>query len=154
MNAMLYRKGEDGETGMKQCPGSDFSWRMFVFIVGEDNNTEENRKEIADKLIIDFNLHATPVLFKYPKKAKFGDDITAAPMRTLDACLLDSDVIGMMLAAFPDTSLDKISEYGEIMSAFWMNKDHGEEVIEKHISEFGADANAQNGDEHNTNQDG
>ena len=51
------------------------------------------------------------------------------PPCPIDACLLDSDIVALMEAAYPDMELDELSTFGEIMASFWTDAEHGMEVI-------------------------
>jgi len=132
--AIRYRRGIDGRSPMAQYPGTTWGWRQFIFVTGEDENTVEHREEIATRLLDHYNSKATTDLFPYPRKAKFGDDLTSQPMRSVDAALLDRDVIGMMSAAYPDTALTDLRDYEDIMACFWEDIEAGGEVIENYVN--------------------
>lgn len=135
INAILYRKGVDGGTALKQAPNSDYNWRMFVLILGVEGNTSEGRREAANKLINYFNANATGENYHYPKKWKFGGDLTTSPMATVDAALLDADVAGLVHAAYPDSSTDDILGWDEIVGSFWEDIEHGKAVLRAHAPE-------------------
>ena len=132
INAILSRKGVDGETAMKQSATSTYNWRQFVFIIGEDDNTPANRKALASKLVAHFNSNANSANYQYPRKIKLGEDLTQSPCRPVDSILLDTDVLGMMLAAYPDTPLEELATFDEIMGGFWTDIEHGREVALGH----------------------
>lgn len=136
INAILMRKGIDGETAMPQFPNSTYQWKQFVFLIGETANTKEKRKEIANLLVSHFNNNAhTAAEYKYPRKLKFFKDTTPTNPRPVDACLLDADVVGLLAAAFPDMELDEVATYEDIMSGFWTNIDHGRLAMENAVLE-------------------
>lgn len=41
INAILSRKGGDGDSPMKQKLDSQFPWKQFFFVLGDSNNTKE-----------------------------------------------------------------------------------------------------------------
>jgi len=138
INAIVYRKGEDGSTALPNAPGSEYSWKQLVILVGEDQNTAAHRKEVAQKIISHFNEKATHEMFRYPRKAKFGRDVTSVPPRPVDGALLDREVIGLIMAAYPDvTPIMDLTECEDIMETFWTDVNHGAEVMESYVS--GAD---------------
>ena len=55
ITSVTFRKGEDGMK-MPQSPSKpNYGWRMYVSIIGENNNTPEGRKAIAENLKNEFN---------------------------------------------------------------------------------------------------
>jgi hypothetical protein len=132
INAILSRKGDDGEPLM-QSSTSTYHWKQFVFIIGENTNTPATRKELAEALVSHFNTQATTTNYQYPKRVKLGDDLTARPLSSVDAVLLDQDVISMMSAAY-DISFEELSTYDPIMRSFWSDIAHGREVVAAHQS--------------------
>jgi hypothetical protein len=142
INAIVYRKGEDGTTALPNAPGSEYSWRQLVCIIGEDMNTPEHRLEQAQKIIAHFNSLATTEMYRYPRKARFGSDLSSTPRRPVDAVLLDREVVGLMLAAYPTTTpFTDLIEYEEIMQTFWTDPTHGADVMESFVSNHGGGAN-------------
>ena len=136
VNDVTHRRGEDGDTAMKQSPSSDYSWRMGVMILGEDAcNSPERRKEAIGKVIAYFNENATTENYTWPKKMRFGGDLTTQPMKKADEVLLDEDVVGLMLAAYPTTELVELSEFDDIMSSFWSNTEDGKAALEAQMDE-------------------
>jgi hypothetical protein len=129
VTAILNRKGVDGITSMTQSSSSTYPWRQMVCIGGEESNTAAKRDKLANLLVGHLNNNATTENYKYPKKVKFGGDVTGATFRPLDCCLLDADVIGAMEAAYADTPLSVLSGFEEIMATFWSDFDHGEEAM-------------------------
>jgi hypothetical protein len=132
INAITYRKGEDGETAMKQNPTSTYDWKQLICIIGVEDNTSEARMEIADKIITHYNAGATTALYKYPKKMRFGRDLTQDPPRSVDALLLDKDVLGLMCTAYPKHRPEDLAEFDEIMEPFWTEIGHGRDFIENY----------------------
>lgn len=131
INAVLSRKGIDGETPKKQSVTSNYDWKCFVHIVGEDSNTPTKRKALIAKELAHFNSNANSANYTYPRKIKAGNDATNnRALRTIDCALLDCDVVGLMLAAYPDTPLEELAEFDEIMSTFWSDAEHGRAVLE------------------------
>ena len=129
INAIVFHKGSSGDTEMKQSASSSFNWKQLILIIGEHNNNPGCRKELAKKLLEYFNSHATEEFYTYPRNMKFAKDNTQNPYCPVDACLLDSDVVALMEAAYPDMEIDELSTFGEIMSSFWTDVEHGMEVI-------------------------
>ena len=136
INAIVSRKGGDGESPMMQKPGSEYIWKQFIFIIGEDGNTKENRVALGKQLAAHLN-DMTKVAedYSYPRKAKFMKDMTQAIPRPVDACLLDCDVVSLIGAAYPDLEMDEIASYPSIMLGFWANAARGAEVMEGHEEE-------------------
>ena len=131
INAIVMRKGIDGETPLVQSPGSSYHWKQFLLIVGEAANTKEGRAQLALKLVKHFNTNAaTAEMYQYPTKMRFFKDITFNKPRPVDSCLLDADVVGLMGAAFPSLELEELVTYTDIMQGFWTNIEHGKEVME------------------------
>lgn len=130
INAVVFRKGLDGISPMPQAPGSSYHWRQFLLIVGEDNNTADMRRTIAEVLVAHFNANATTEFYQYPRKVKFHEDRTPSLLEPVDKGLLDEDVIGIMMAAYPGETLVTLQTYPEIMASFWSDADHGREVME------------------------
>ena len=129
INAIVARRGSDGKTPMMNRPGSDYHWRQFLMVVGEEGNTKEERLRLAKDLVKFLN-DVTKVDYKFVTKNKFSKDVTSSNLRAIDACLLDADVIGLMNAAYPSLTLDQMAEQDSIMSGFWDDISRGKEVIE------------------------
>ena len=135
LNAIVYRKGEDGETPMKQSATSEYNWRQFITIIGEENNTVEGRRELANAFIAHLNSTATADNYQFPKRVRFGGDLTASPLTAADDSILDADVLGLILAAYPDNTVEEMFEWDEIIGQFWSNVDHGKAVLEAHVND-------------------
>ena len=133
INAIVPRKGIDGETPRKLSTTSHYNWRQFLCIVGEDNNTPAKRKALAAKLVAHFNANANTCNYEYPRKVKFVHDLTGSTPRPADAALLDTDVIGLMLAAYEDTPIEEVSTFDDIMCHFWTSIAHGRDVVAAHV---------------------
>jgi len=146
INAVVHRKGPDGATALTQTPTSTYNWRQMVLIVGEDQNTPHARMEIAAKLVAHFNNNANSANYQYPHKVKFGSDLTGGQLRPVDHALLDIDVLGLMMAAYPTTSLEELATFDDIMSTFWTSVERGREVIAAHVA---AEGEAEENDENN-----
>ena len=80
----------------------------------------------------------------------FFKDCTLHPPRSVDACLLDSDVLALMRAAYPETDLEELgSEYPEIMATFWSDIQHGVQVIQESAAAAYDDGNhTESSDDH------
>ena len=147
INAIVARRGTDGKTPMPQKPDSStpnkpnkaFYWKQFIVILGEDNNTAENRAQVAKQLVNRLNNNElTAAEYTYPNKSKFLKDCTASPPRALDACLLDCDVLALMKAAYPDMDLKQlVTDYPEIIASFWSDKAIGTQVIDNDMDDNG-----------------
>ena len=61
-----------------------------------------------------FNLHANKPLFKYPVKARFAGDLTGSDIMPVSSAILNKDVVGLMLAAFPTTPIEDLAGFREI----------------------------------------
>ena len=130
INIVASRKGVDGTTPMKQNPTSEYDWRALVCIIGEDSNTAAGRKQQANNLIMHFNNNAISPNYDYPKKVKFGGDLTVAPLSPVDVSLLDNDVCALIAACFPDNTLEEIMRHDDILNTWWSDIEHGREVME------------------------
>ena len=131
IHAIVYRRGIDGETALPQSDDSGYNWKQFVCIIGESVTLKEEQIKFANKLIEHFNNNkATAHKYQFFTRMKLGADITMSKPCPLDACLLDTDVVGLMEAAFPDEDPNDIAEYDDIMCTFWTNLEHGKSVIE------------------------
>ena len=133
INCIAPRKGKDGCTAMLQAPiGTKWPWEQMVCIVGEQCNTKENRCAVAKKLVKFINDNTTSATFDFVHRTRRGQDLTTDPLETLDACLLDLDVVRLMHAAFPTVPMSELSTNHEVMKTFWRNIEHGKEAIELH----------------------
>ena len=66
-NAIVPRKGSDDETPMKQNATSKYNCHQFVVpLLGEENNNEEGRRVLANKLIVHLNNNANSEKYCYP----------------------------------------------------------------------------------------
>ena len=128
VNAILNRKGADGDTPMMQKPDGQYPWKQFLFVVGESNNTKQERIRLGSKLADHLN-DMSSVECKFPCKSKFVKDITSATPCPLDACLLDADVLRLMPAAYPGLSMEEMMNFDCIMAGFWCNTDRGQELM-------------------------
>lgn len=131
INAILYRKGANGTTEMPKAPKSMYSWKQLLVIIGEDNNTPEGRR-VAAKDVIEFLNKCTDdkdLEYQFPTKTRLGKDETCDPRRAVDSCLLDSDVAALMKEAYPETEMEELMEYQDIMETFWTDIEHGKEVV-------------------------
>lgn len=137
INAIVHRKGIDGKTPKPQSAGSPYPWNQLILIIGEEANTKEGRREVADKLVAHFNSNAVKPTYTYPRKMKFGEDATTGGrfLLPIDLCLLDNDVVALMKAAYPDMNLHEIAKYDEIMKTFWSDIEHGHEAIEDWLAD-------------------
>jgi len=154
INAVVHRKGADGATAMTQTPTSTYNWRQMVLIIGEDSNTATARRELADRLIAHFNNNANTANYQYPRKVRFGSDLTGRVFRPADHGLLDIDVLGLMMAAYPTTPLEELATFDDIMSTFWTNIERGREVMAAHVAgQEGADDNDENDDDDSDDSD-
>lgn len=135
INAIFSRK--DGRDGAKALPTkkySEYDWKQFVFIVGTDNNTPSYRKELASKMVKHFNKNAVKPNYDYPRLVKVGEDKTQNPLEPVDAKILDKDVLGLMLSAYPTTPITEVATFDSIMKTFWYNIEHGREVVAGHAA--------------------
>lgn len=143
INDVAHRKGEDGETALKQGPNSDWNWRQLLLIIGEDDNTPQGRRAAANAIVDEVNRNATTASYRYPKKCRFGGDLSAVPLATVDSVLLDADVLGLILAAYPSVAVSQLMEERDILATFWCDTAHGREVLVAHEA---ASSVGQNGD--------
>ena len=130
INALVYRKGPDGDTPMKQNPNSEYNWRQMVNVIGEEQNTPLNRLQYANAMIAHFNANATIEHYRFPKRIRFGGDLTAAPMNSVDEALLDVDILGLIRSAYPDHRFTVLATFDTIVSTFWHDLDYGRRVLE------------------------
>ena len=136
INKVLVRKGVDGQTEMKQSTFSDCNWEQLMCIVGEPNNTATGRKDLVTNVIRFLNESPNYQIYQYPRRTRRGEDLTCNPMRTLDAALLDTDVCAVIKTAFPDMSLLEASMNNALMETFWIDVNHGAEVMETNAALF------------------
>ena len=133
ISCVASRKGNSGSEERLQAPsGTRWAWLQFVCIVGENNNTKEHRCSLAKKLVKFINDNTTSANFDFVRRTRKGQDLTTQPMETVDACLIDADVMRMMHAAFQKVPLTELSSNVEVMKTFWKNIEHGKEAIELH----------------------
>ena len=133
INAIVCRKGSDGETPMKQSASSSYNWRQFVFILGEEKvGNEGDCREVLEKVVAFFNENATTAHYQYPRKVKLGRDFTVPEFAPNSKRMLDIDVLGLVLAAFPDTPIAEIAVWDEIVGCFWEDIEHGRACILDH----------------------
>ena len=136
INKVLVRKGVDGRTEMKQSTFSDFKWEQLMCIVGEPNNTATGRKDLVTNVIRFLNESPNYQTYQYLRRTRRGEDLTCNPMRTLDTALLDTDVCAVIKTAFPDVSLLEASMNNALMETFWIDVNHGAEVMETNAALF------------------
>jgi hypothetical protein len=138
INAVLSRKNPDAAANepreLMQSPTSTYPWRQFVLIIGEANNTPARRKTFAQALVAHFNTQATSGNYRFVRKVKLGTDMTPRPMKPVDTVLLDEDVVGLMIAAYENTSLEELSTFDNIMRTFWTNLARGRQVLASTIA--------------------
>ena len=127
-----FRRGENGNTAMRQSVGSLYNFRLMVMVVPEDMSTAEGRQELVTPLInmLNENKHE----YKYPKSAKFGMDHTSDPMVKPDVGILDNDIVALIQHGYADTSLNDIKEDDEIMETWWTDIDYGKAILEHFIT--------------------
>ena len=133
ISAILFRKGEDGGTAKKQTAHSAYNWHQFASIVGDANNTSSKRKLHAQKIVEHLNRQATTANYQYPRRFKVGEDFSGRPLAPCDTYMLDADVIGLMLAAYPDTPLHEVMAFKDIMRTFWSDVGRGKDVVQAHV---------------------
>ena len=120
-----FRKGADGVTALSQDSVSTYSWRQMLVICGKDNNTEQERSEAATRFVQFLNTDTVQVCFTYPRRFRLAGDKTEDTMLPADSVLLDNDVISVMMAAYPTTSLDELKGCADIMAEFWTDTTRG-----------------------------
>ena len=128
-NAIVPRKGADGSTPMKQNETSEYNWRQFVALLGEENNNDEGRRALANKLIVHLNGNATSENYRYPRKVRFGGDLTPTPMTPCNESMLDADVVAFIVTIYPEHNLDELSEWDEIVSQYFHDVEDGKAVM-------------------------
>ena len=137
ITSVTFRKGEDGMK-MPQSPSKpNYGWRMYVSIIGENNNTPEGRKAIAENLKNEFNKNATRENYPQGDGANpvvLGKDLTSDMMGPCDDAMLDKDVLELILLAYPENSADEILEWEAVISEFWGDVEHGQDVLRNHIN--------------------
>lgn len=130
INAILNRRGDQGDEPMKQSATSSYNYRLFLLIIGEDNNTPRERKAIAMRLIAHFNDNANTQNYQYPTKVKLGEDLTTPEKRPIDSVLMDADVVNLMLACYPSTSVGSLVGWPQIMGNFWSDVERGAQIMQ------------------------
>lgn len=134
INNITYRKGEDGNQLPQSPTKKEYGWAMYISIIGEEDNTPEGRKEIAQGLVDEFNKNGNSKNYKYsPKKVILGDDLTAESMEPCSVGMLDKDVLELLLMAYPKYEPDEILKWDDIIQKFWEDIDHGKFIIKKYI---------------------
>jgi hypothetical protein len=123
VNEIVQRRGPDG-LPLSQRRGAQHAWKQLLMIVGEDNNNEEYRKGLADKIITFLNRNAIEENYKWPRKTKFGGDLTLTPMAAMDSLLLDKDVFKVMKIAYPDNTVAELAGFPEICGNFFTTVDN------------------------------
>lgn len=131
--AFLKRRGPDGFQ-LPQEQGSTWGWTSVLIVLGEEENTEENREQVLADIIADINAVSHKPLFAYPKKFKIGSDATKDPKRCVDRALMDKDVVQLLAEAYPETNLDELHEYEEVMEKWFADPKRGETVINDYLS--------------------
>ena len=132
INAIIERKGADGKTPMLQGAANrlGYTWKQFMYIVGDESNTAENRKKLANKLINYLNKNmANEDMYQYTNKCKFAEDKTGDTLMPVSEALLDIDVVAVMASAYSDTPLNELAKFEEIMMTFWTDVAYGCSVI-------------------------
>ena len=129
INAIVPRRGQDGNTPMKQNSNSDYDWRQFVLIVGDDKNTAVHRREVANRLIDHLNHNAVIPNYQYPVKVRFGGDTTTKPMATLSDHMLNKHVLEMMRHAYPGMNIGQLLMDSAIIESFWNDVDYGNSYL-------------------------
>lgn len=130
-----FRKGLDGITPLPQDDISTYSWRQMLVICGKDNNTESAREEAANRFVLFLNTEGMQANFRYPRRFRFAGDKTEETMLPADTALLDSDVISVMMAAYPTTSLDELKTFPDIMEDFWSDVERGSAVMDAYVGD-------------------
>jgi hypothetical protein len=133
-NSIVPRRGGSGDIAMKQGKEGDYDWLQFLAIIGEDEQTPEKRREVADKIIKWLNSRATAENYAYPHEVKFHEDRTPDALKPCDSVLLDRDVLSMMITAYPENNVDELIEYDEIMESFWTEPGHGTQFIRNYLA--------------------
>ena len=134
IDAVSFRRGPDGFP-MKQSTFSECNWRLFICVVGEDDNTLQGRRTLANKIISHLNANAVWSKYQHPKSWKFGGDATSSPMRAADRVMLDPDVVGLVLTAYPEGTIDEILELDGAVAKFWQDEEHGRDILFSHDAE-------------------
>ena len=135
INCVYFRKGVDGVTALPQTPTSQYSWKQLVCVIGSESNTSQERHALADRIIAHFNSHANTANYMYPKRVKFGKDLTRDVLSSVDQVLLDYDVVSMMQSAYPTLPVQSFTTFQEIMTNFWTDPVHGNDVLAAFVAE-------------------
>ena len=98
-------------------------------MVGETNNTANERMRIASEVILFCNKLELVPPDKFVKEFKFGGDVSRNPMHPMSAVMLDQDVLCIMKSAYPGTSLSDLMPFASVMEVYWQDVETGKEVI-------------------------
>ena len=134
INCIVSRRGIDGKTPLKQGKALEYDWLQFVAIIGEDEQTAERRRQVADNLITWLNSRATAENYGYPHEVKFHEDRTPDELEPCDKVFLDRDVLSMMITAYPDQDASSLTEWDEIMETFWTHPGYGTQFINSYLA--------------------
>lgn len=118
VNIVLSRRGPDGSP-LPQKINAEHNWKQWICCIGRERNNPEDRKKLADKFIEHLNETATETNYKWPKKVKFGGDMTTIPMGAVDTVLVDNDVMKLMAYAYPNHSFSDLAEFPQILEDFF-----------------------------------
>ena len=129
INAIVPRKGVDGETPMKQSETSDYTWQQLLILKNEEDCDAEGVAFVRNALLRWFNSRATKEHYQYPTKMKFGGNHTQNPVRKPDALLLDENVLGLMFSCYPDHTREQLAEMPEAVAEFFEDVQRGQDVL-------------------------
>ena len=134
IHVVLDCKGDDGITPLQWGKNKDYKWKQFTAVVGEEDNTPQMCRKIANNLMTYLNANLkNPDMYKFKYQVRFGGNLTSSPMRPLDAVMLDTDVIEFMDAGYEDFTPSELTKHDEVMKKFWTNIEDGKNKIENHI---------------------
>ena len=135
--AILNRKGPDGNTAMKQQPDKPYSYIQFVYVFSDNTFRPNLYKQKQAQFIRYMNSLCVPKYFKFRQIFRKGKDFTSDPPRTVDCALLDNDVVDLIQSLYPDIeSLEQISGNDAEMAKFWTQVTHGRALIHERIAQM------------------
>lgn len=153
IHCIMNRRGADGITPMLQHAGTTYPFRMFVCCIGEDMNTLKNRKEFGVRFATHLSKTAIQPNYIYPKKCVYGGDETPTTYPAVSSKFLDSDVIGLMVAAYDSVRLEDLMDIDSIMKSFWVDPIEGREIMQSYLEDEEAAEMKHNNDNTNNNED-
>ena len=136
LNAIIDRKGADGDTPLMREPGSTYPWLQCLFVCGAEENTVQGRRALVMPFLSWMNENAKQPNYRYPRKIRLAGDISHEPLLPPSAALLNRHVVGLLIRAFPDMTLEDMKGDEDIMLTFFGDVEVGQSAVEASGVEF------------------